>query len=159
MAFDQDSRRRVYALNFKPYPGLVVRCRKPSFGALTRLTAAVLLLGDDLSGEGLESQVRLTAWRKLFRAFADSLVGWNLTDHGRPVPPTRAGVLDQDLEFLLALTRTWYVLVVPHHGRMENLARKKPKRKRLRTAPSADDDRLADLPITELPAPPLPVSA
>lgn len=112
MGYDQDARRQVYELKFRPYPGLVVRCRKPGFEALELLTDAVLTLGDDLAGDGLAAVERIGAWSKLYQAFAGSLVSWNLTDRGHPVPATEQGVFAQDQAFLLELARSWYVIVV-----------------------------------------------
>lgn len=112
MSFDQDQRRKVYQLAFRPYRGLRISVRKPNFGALVALTRAVLVLGDDFDGDGLSGTDKLDAWEDLFGAFADSLVGWDLTDRGRAVPATREGVFAQDHAFLLALTRTWYTVVV-----------------------------------------------
>lgn len=154
MAFDQDSRRRVYELDFKPYPGLIVRCRKPSFDALAELTDAVLLLGDDLSGELLPGAERIAAWRGLFRAFADSLVGWTLFDRDHAVPATRKGVLSQDLEFLLDIARTWYLVVVQHQ---EQTAPQEPPREDPPAEPEVEEDddtedRLSALPIFALAA-------
>lgn len=148
MAFDQGTRRRVFELDFKPYPGLVVRCRKPGFTALLQLSDAVLELGDDLSGDGLTGVAKLAAWDKLFRAFAKSLVSWTLLDRGHAVPATRKGVLDQDIEFLLALVRTWYVVVVPHQPVREA----PPAPVAAPSEPEIDEARLADLPVTELPS-------
>lgn len=119
MSFDQDQRRRVYPLRFTQYGGLVVRVRKPGWAAFERLTNAVLVLGDDLSGAGLAAVERMPAWRELFKAFADSLVAWDLTDRGRPVPATRKGVLAQDFHFLIALARTWYIVVVQNDDAAE----------------------------------------
>lgn len=141
----------MYELNFKPYPGLIVRCRKPSFGALDLLTEAVLDLGDDLSGELLPGRKRIKAWRTLFHAFADSLVSWTLFDRDRAVPATRDGVLAQDLEFLLAIVRTWYTVVVPDQP--------EPQRPPApATAPAVDElelptdfeDELAVLPVIDI---------
>jgi hypothetical protein len=153
MAFDQDSRRRTYELNFRPYPGLIVRCRKPSFGALDKLTNAVLVLGDDLSGEHLPGSARIKAWRKLFRAFADSLVSWGLSDNGYAVPATREGVLSQDHEFLLEVVRTWYAVVVQHQNEPSRPA---PREDRPVVAEVEDDgltgfeDELAALPVIDI---------
>lgn len=155
MAFDQDNRRRVYELDFRPYPGLIVRCRKPSFRALDALTEALLLLGDDLSGEQLPGSTRITAWRKLFRAFADSLISWTLFDRDRAVPATRKGVLSQDLEFLLDMARTWYAVVVQLQEQPTPPApREDPPTAADPEVDEADDleARLAALPVTALPA-------
>lgn len=154
MAFDQGSRRRVYELDFRPYPGLIVRCRKPSFGALDKLTDAVLTLGDDLSGEHLPGSTRIRAWRKLFRAFADSLVSWGLSDQGYAVPATRKGVLSQDHEFLLEVVRTWYMVVVQHQAQPAPPA---PREDPPTAAAAVEDDDLTDfedelaaLPVTDI---------
>jgi hypothetical protein len=112
MSFDQDQRRKTYRLNLRPFRGLVVSVRKPGFDALEALTRAVLVLGDDFDGLDLSPTYRMSAWSELFSAFADSLLAWNLTDCGRAVPATRDGVRAQDLEFLLALCRTWHAAVV-----------------------------------------------
>lgn len=112
MSFDQDQRRKTYRLNFRPFRGLLVSVRKPGFAALAALTRAVLVLGDDFDGPDLSATDRMNAWSELFGAFADSLLIWNLTDRGRAVPATRDGVLAQDLEFLLAVARSWYAAVV-----------------------------------------------
>lgn len=117
MSFDQDRRRTVYPLRFREYGGLLVRLRKPGWSAMLKLTDAVLVLGDDLEGPGLPASGKVAAWTQLFEAFADSLVGWDLLDRGRAVPATVDGVLGQDFHFLLALARTWYVVVVQAEDR------------------------------------------
>lgn len=145
MVFDQSTRRRVYELDFKPYPGLVVRCRKPSFRALERLTEVTLVLGDDLAGESLPGVTRMDAWGELFRAFAESLVGWSMSDQGLPVPATVDGVLSQDLDFLLDLARTWYTVVVAAPPPDPEPAAAAPRE----VEPETDDleDELAQLPF------------
>jgi hypothetical protein len=112
VSFDQDRRRTVYPLRFREYGGLLVRLRKPGWSAMLKLTDAVLVLGDDLEGPGLPASGKITAWTQLFEAFADSLIGWDLLDRGHAVPATVDGVLAQDFHFLLALARTWYVVVI-----------------------------------------------
>lgn len=114
MSFDQGQRRRVYPLRFRDFGGLVVQTRKPGWSAFRQLTSAVLVLGDDLDGWGLPASGKLDAWDDLFTAFADSVVSWDLTDRGRAVPATKRHVLAQDFEFLMALARTWYTVVVQH---------------------------------------------
>lgn len=153
MAFDQTRRRKTYELTMRPYPGLTVWCRKPGFTALEELSGALLALGDDFDGPRLVSSDRVRWWGVLFRAFARSLLAWNLVDDGRPVPATEAGVLAQDPEFLLALARTWYWTVVMHTEQPEPPAES--------TREDDTDDRtdetdeaaeleahLADIPIT-----------
>lgn len=117
MSFDQDRRRTVYPLRFREYGGLLVRLRKPGWSAMLKLTDAVLVLGDDLEGPGLPASGKVAAWTQLFEAFADSLIGWDLLDRGRAVPATVDGVLAQDFHFLLALARTWYIVVVQAEDR------------------------------------------
>lgn len=112
MSFDQDRRRKVYPLRFREYGGLLVQLRKPGWSAMLKLTDAVLMLGDDLEGPGLPASGKVAAWTQLFEAFADSLVSWDLLDRGHAVPATQDGVLSQDFHFLLALARTWYMVVV-----------------------------------------------
>lgn len=143
MAYDQDRRRRVYPLRFRDFGGLLVQTRKPGFVAFEKITAAVLVLGDDLEGPGLSVTARMPAWRSLFEAFADSLVSWDLTDRGHPVPATLAGVLSQDFKFLLALARTWYIVVVQHDENAET------------PAPTPSDPQPVDEPVDN-PAPELP---
>lgn len=109
---DQTTRRRAYKLRFEEFGDLRVRVRKPSFRGLELLSRAVRQLGDNLRGEHLDAMVRLKAWGHLFDAFADALIDWDLTDRGVAVPPTRAGVRDQDPDFLLRLAHTWYYRVV-----------------------------------------------
>lgn len=111
MSFDQDKRRRTYGLRFDDdYPGLVVQCRKPGYRALRELTSAVLVLGDDLTGQGLSGATVLEAWDDLFSALERSVVQWNLTDSGQAVPLSQ--LLDQDWEFLLTVAKAWYREVV-----------------------------------------------
>lgn len=150
MGFDQNTRRKVFELPFRAtYPGLLVRCRKPAFGALEQLYGTVLVLGEDLDGRGLSVPVRLAAWRDLFEAFADSMISWNLSDRGRDVPATKKGVLAQDQEFLLTVARTWYRLVVLHS---EDVAAPEPAQVVDRSTEDVDEpsieDRLVDIPVT-----------
>jgi hypothetical protein len=147
MSFDQDRRRRTYELPFRPYPGLTVWVRKPSFAALESLTDAVAHLGEDLSGDRLATPEKLRWWGVLFRAFAASLVGWDLIDRGVAVPATVDGVLAQDHPFLMALSHAWYYAVVL---RSED----EPAQPDTPPAPEPPDDvdeieaQLADIPVT-----------
>ena len=163
MGYDQGQRRKTYGLNMLPYPGLTIDVRKPGFSALQALTRAVLVLGSDFDGGHVTADVRMIAWDDLFAAFADSLVAWNLTDRGRAVPATRDGVLSQDPEFLLDLSRTWYTMVVLAPVREQDPAPEDhpPAEVEIddRTAPDDDDEWLATIPTTTQPAPPEPVGA
>jgi len=146
MSFDQDRRRRIYELPFRPYPGLTVWVRKPSFAALESLTDAVAHLGEDLSGDRLATPEKLRWWGVLFRSFAASLVGWNLIDRGAAVPATVDGVLAQDHEFLMAVSHAWYYAVV--------LRTETPPQPDAPAPEPPDDDvddleaQLADIPVT-----------
>lgn len=126
MGYDQENRRKLYELTFRPFPGLLVRCRKPGFAAFELLSDAVLALGDDFAGRGLAGEEQIYWWGKLFRAFARSLVAWNLSDRGRAVPATKRGVLDQDHDFLLQVVRSWYYTVVLHQEVAEPAASSAP---------------------------------
>jgi hypothetical protein len=111
MSFDQDKRLRTYALtDFEQYPGLTIHCREPGYRATKELGAAVLVLGDDLMGQGLAGDALLDAFEPLFTAMGRSITRWNLLDGGVTVPLSQ--LQDQDLEFLLDITRTWYEVVV-----------------------------------------------
>jgi hypothetical protein len=150
VGFDQQTRRKVYALPFRPYPGLTVWCRKPGFTALEDLTDAVLALGDDLAGERLPSPERVRWWGVLHRAFAASLVGWDLLDGGHAVPATEDGVLAQDPGFLLAVSRAWYYAVVLRDEQTDEIARADPEPPDIPDVDEIDEleSRLADIPVT-----------
>lgn len=143
MSFDQDKRRRTYGLRFDDdYPGLVVQCRKPGYRALRELTSAVLVLGDDLTGQGLSGATVLEAWDDLFSALERSVVQWNLTDSGQAVPLSQ--LLDQDWEFLLTVAKAWYREVV-----------QRPPEKRPQPRPQAGDNLDDEEPESgETPLPP-----
>ncbi len=108
VAFDQAARRVVYVMRFADYGGLVVCARSPSFRALEQLDFAVSVLGETLEGNTGPITERIAAWGALFRAFAGSLVRWDLRDNDVAVPATLDGVLDQDHAFLLDIARAWY---------------------------------------------------
>lgn len=105
---DQTTRRTVYTLRFEHHENLRVVTRKPSLRGMQLLARAVGVLGGDLSGRHVVPEDKLDAWGWLADAFADALVFWDLRDFGQPVPPTRAGVSSQDLEFVVELATTWY---------------------------------------------------
>lgn len=111
-SFDQSARRRVYEMNFERYGGLIVRARKPSFRGLELLADAVGVLGEQLTSNARPLGERIWAVGQLVRAFADSLVSWDLFDEGRAVPATLDGALSQDDAFLIDVARMWYRRVV-----------------------------------------------
>jgi len=43
----------------------------------------------------------------LFDEFAEHLIEWNITQDGKPVPPTREGMGTQDTDFMLDVVMTW----------------------------------------------------
>lgn len=143
--FDQDARRPTYDLAFKAYPGLIVRIRKPGYGALRALARAEAVLGVGLSGSAVTGRARIEAFAPVVDAFAESLVAWTLADQGVQVPATRAGVCAQDYEFLIDLALTWYRRVV---FRVERPAAAEPV-----VEPPADpaadlEDALTEIPFT-----------
>jgi hypothetical protein len=151
MSFDQAKRRRTYVLRgFPDFPGLTVHCRKPGFRALRELGEAVLVLGEDLSGDGLSGDAKLAAWEPLFTALQRSVLRWDLIDEGRAVPV--ADLPDQDWEFLLTLTREWYRRVVlriddsePPHGGNDP---EPDVTKQALGEPGIDEEWLSQLPVT-----------
>lgn len=110
--FDQSVRRLTYDLDFRAYPGLLVRVRKPGYGAMLDLTAAETVLGYGMHGSAVAGAARITAMEPVVEAFAASLVSWTLADDGVPVPATRAGVYAQDYTFLVDVVLSWYHQVV-----------------------------------------------
>lgn len=110
--FDQSTRRLVYDLAFHAYPGLLVRVRKPGYGALRHLAGAEAVLGVGMTGAAVTGAARIEALGPVVDAFASSLVSWTLADNGVPVPATHAGVVAQDYDFLIELALTWYRRVV-----------------------------------------------
>jgi hypothetical protein len=150
-AFDQSARRPVRVLRFVEYGGLLVSVRTPpSFRALELLQHATSVLGETLDGNRAPVGERIPALGSLYRAFADSLVRWDLRDDGGVVPPTEDGVLAQDHEFLFAVARAWYRRVV--------LAPPEQLAKEQEAAPAPDpvseaEDLLASVPTVALPEP------
>lgn len=110
--FDQAVRRLTYDLDFRAYPGLTVRVRKPGYGAMLDLVDAEAVLGFGMSGMAVAGPARLEAFAPMVDAFADSLVSWTLADNGIPVPATRAAVYRQDYTWLLDVVQSWYQRVV-----------------------------------------------
>lgn len=154
-AFDQASRRQVYTLSFELYGGMVVLARKPSFRGLELLAHATSVLGERLDSMTRPIGDRIDAWGSLFRAFAEALVWWDLRDNGISVPATLDGVLSQDHEFLLEISRMWYRRVALHIALPAESTREDDQ-------PDTDeeeDDVLASLPTITLPDPELPADA
>lgn len=145
--FDQDARRPSYDLAFKAYPGLIVRIRKPGYGALRALARAEAVLGVGLSGSAVTGRARIEAFAPVVDAFAESLVAWTLADQGVQVPATRAGVVAQDYDFLVDLALTWYRRVVLRVERPAPAA--EPAEEPAASDPVADlEDALTEIPFT-----------
>lgn len=143
---DQATRRRTYKLRFEELGDLRIRVRKPSLQGMCLLTDAVRVLGDDLRGEHLDARVRLDAWVDLADALADALIDWDLTDRGIPVPATRDGVFDQDIEFLMRVATAWYYRVVLRGEEPTPVAAPEPTPVPA-PSPSAEDLALASIPF------------
>jgi|ERR1051325_3813398 hypothetical protein len=95
-----EPKRKTYKLIFddEEMNGLVVRCHSLPMGDLIALMRLTDIKGDEVSSE----QGQLP-----FRKFADSLVEWNVTHNGEPVPPTFEGVMSQDLDFINVVIGAW----------------------------------------------------
>lgn len=108
MAHDRRAALPVYRLRFEHLTGLTVVVRRPGLGGLLDIAEATAVLRRSVREEWPNLDVRnLRAWRRLSGALADSLVSWDLVADGEPVAPTMAGVLAQDLDFLIELVRGW----------------------------------------------------
>jgi hypothetical protein len=100
--YDRKAHAKVYLLKFEDpeLAGLEVRARATSMDGIMDM-AALAELGEDIGPE----QIR--ALDPLFERFVECLEHWNLEDGGQPVPMTKAGLLAQDLEFVLSLVGAW----------------------------------------------------
>lgn len=90
--------QKVYKLRFEDpeFEGLVVRTRSVSLGEF-------LTMEELISGDLVKDNVD-----KLFKAFVDVVVSWNLEDDDdQPVPITVGGLYAQDLEFVKAIIDAW----------------------------------------------------
>ena len=89
----------VYTLDSIPEEdGLVVRMSSIRLGKLRRL---MKLTSDDSSGdEGVGEILDL---------FAESIISWNLEDFdsGAPVPVTREGIEEQEVELVMRIVEAW----------------------------------------------------
>lgn len=108
MSHDRRAQLPVYRLRFENHPGLTVAVRRPGLRGLLDIAEATSVLRRSVRESWPDLDVRnLRAWQRLSRAFAGSLVSWDLVADGEPVAPTLAGVLDQDLDLLIELVRGW----------------------------------------------------
>ena len=95
--------KRTYRLRFEDdLDGLVVRMRGLSVDGLLELTELANQAGPD--GKGLD----MSKVGRLFDAFADGLVEWNLEEEdGTAVPATREGVGQQEFGLVFKLVTEW----------------------------------------------------
>lgn len=97
--------RTIYTLDFSgtDLDGLEVKMRGGKLSALldpANATRAVFDL-ENPTPEDVE------AVRDRFKVIAAHLVSWNLTEKGRPVPPTLEGMLDQEPAFIGRIFDAW----------------------------------------------------
>jgi hypothetical protein len=76
------------------------------------VTAGSLPLGEFLKVSELaatkdDPQGAAASAAQLFATFAGSLMSWNLTRDGEPVPATYEGILGQDLDFMMKIVLAW----------------------------------------------------
>jgi hypothetical protein len=97
--------RTIYTLDFDgtDLEGLIVRMRAGKLGMMLDPTNATKVNFD------LENPTRedVEAVRDRFAVVAAHLVSWNLTENGRPVPPTFEGMLDQEPAFIGRIFDAW----------------------------------------------------
>lgn len=89
----------IYTLDSIPgEDGLIVRMSSIRLGKLRRLMA---LTSDDTADDEATGQI--------LDLFAESLVSWNLEDFetGLPVPTTKEGVEDQEIELVMRIVGAW----------------------------------------------------
>ncbi len=108
MPYDRRAQLPTYRVRFEEHDGLTVVLRRPGLDGLLDLAKATKILRRSAREGWPELDVRnLRAWRLMCRAFAASLVAWDLRADGEPVPPTLDGVLSQDLTFVTDVVRGW----------------------------------------------------
>ncbi len=82
----------------KEEEGLVVRMQSIRLGKMRRLM--LLTDSDNTDDSGVDEILNL---------FEEALVSWNLEDFetGEPVPPTREGIDQQEIEFIMRIIDAW----------------------------------------------------
>lgn len=118
--YDRGPHRRTYDLAFREYAGLVVRTRRPSYGALLLLGESEQQLGPGLAGTAVTGSARARALLPAIEAFAESLDGWTLLVDGVPVPATLEGMMSLDYELVIDLVLTWYRRVALRPVRLDS---------------------------------------
>jgi len=95
---------RVFRLTFEDRPGLEVAARSVTLERWMEITG---LSGDDaLSATSLPDDGPPPG-AGLREGFAEALVSWNLTNGGKPVPATPAGLAAQDVGLVRDLVKGW----------------------------------------------------
>jgi hypothetical protein len=119
MGFKYDP--NTYNLSFEEghfLHGLNVKVRSVGLGKFTKIStlamAASAVGRADLSEEeALKASVEaLEAVEGLFDLFSSCLVSWDLEDaEGKPIPATKEGLHELDLEFVMALITEWQTVI------------------------------------------------
>lgn len=104
MAYDRHAALSVIKLTFDEYPGLTVQTHAPNLAAQILIEEAMPVLRRVKLPLSL---AHLRAFAKVCGAMASAIVDWDLTNSGDPVPTTKAGLMAQDLEFVMALSKAW----------------------------------------------------
>lgn len=79
----------------------------------TRAERRMLRIADHLGSlsdaKGGFTEGDIILLEQVYEAFAEALISWNLEDWrtGAPVPPTLAGMLEQDAAFMLDVISAW----------------------------------------------------
>jgi len=113
-------------LTFNDMPGLEVRTTIPPLGDLLDML--------ELADKGTADAAGV---KRLFASFAQHLIEWNVTQAGKPVPATAAGLHRLPVRFAISLIRKW----------VEGMADVDP------TSPAAspDGEMPAGIPVDPLP--------
>lgn len=95
--------RKTYNLVFEDFPGLEVTALSASLKEID----SVETLNQDTTRP--EKERRMV----LFQLFADKLVSWNMEhpDTGEALPPTLAGILELDLDFIMPIIIGWVTTI------------------------------------------------
>lgn len=144
MAYDRYAVLPVWELhNFEEYPGFVMRVRKANFAGQLLVAEAMPVLRRASAPLDLYS---LRALSKMCGALAGALKDWNLLNDGEPVPATKAGLMAQDIDFVMALAREWAAATSAPEPR--------PPREPEPVAPpepEVDEEWLSQLPMQAMP--------
>jgi len=103
---------KIYKLRFEDpdMKGLVVRITPAPVGVILAATKLANLQDFDFSNVSSlddESLAAINELSGLFESFVSSLVEWNVTRNGKPVPITMAGLKTLSSEFVMAIINAW----------------------------------------------------